>query len=132
MAILVKKLVIFFGVIFVISFVILVVFFSTGGILGNCSDDIIERAISPDERYEVELLVRDCGATTPVATHVSLLQNSQKHKISLFIIEGNSPMKVQWVNSKNLEISFENSSKATIFKQMEYWKDIHISYDLSR
>ena len=127
---LVKKLSIIIGMVFVIFAVIVAIFFSTGGIFGDCSDDVMQRITSPDGQYEAELFVRNCGATTPFSTQVDISQNSSGDNLDVFYIKGIFSMRIQWIDSNNLKISYENVDREAIFKQVNDWQDIHISYEL--
>jgi hypothetical protein len=79
-----------------------------------CEDSAIKESISPDGRMKVVVLERNCGATTPYATLVSIIKaDSARSKLfesiavlnrreSLFAKE----ISLSWADDQHLKITY--------------------------
>ncbi|MFA0813988.1 hypothetical protein [Microbulbifer epialgicus] len=70
-----KKILIGIGVVLLIPIGVVVWFFSSGGIFGECETQELVRSKSPGDKYEAMVYTKGCGATTPTATIVALRQD---------------------------------------------------------
>lgn len=128
---LIKKMVIFVGLLLAIPILVLVLFFSTGGIFGGCSERTISDVKSPDAEHFAFVLARDCGAATAVATHVVISLTTEAEAESSFVIENTKPIKVEWVDSSTLKILLDEKDENSIFKQEKKTSGIDIIYEVA-
>ena len=96
---------------------------------GMCGNDIVLKKVSPDNKHNVFVFNRDCGATTGFSTQISILDDDEEldnESGNLFISEGYpSNVIVKWVDSHTLEIT---GTGGRIFKKEKTYLEIKILY----
>ncbi len=129
-----KKIIIWVLLLIVTILVLIaLLFFSTGGILGDCAIDDITRIEDPNNQYEARVFKRDCGGTTSIATVVAV--RGKKHiseSQDIFVVAGDVPILVYWTNINELLIStsFDNSLESDfVYKKVLNWDSIRITYE---
>ena len=96
-----------------------------------CSNTITNEYPSADGKYIATTFVRDCGATTPYITVVSMRYSDSSlemndHEDWLFTAHDKATVDVKWESNNTLLVQFTSSdSKAT---QRTTWKDLSIQY----
>lgn len=112
------------SVIGIISIIIVILMFSIKVILppsefGN--NDIIKRSDSPDGTLTAIAFIRNCGATTPFSTQVSIIYKSDKFTNNdtgnVFICEHSEKVDIEWKNNSCL-IIYYSGSDADILEQV--------------
>ena len=105
-----------------------------------CGDLVRAIAVSPGGKYTATLFVRDCGATSPFATNVSLqtkwlgLIPSQR---VIFTARNLPRIKLIWKNRRTLQIQCSECRRITpygetlIFRQERSWQGARISYSFN-
>lgn len=101
-----------------------------------CSNDIIFSKESPDKSYKIIHFVRNCGATTNLSAHISIIKTTESlaHDAgNVFIFDSNhcgtkylSLIKPVWKSNDSIEIRY--SKKARVFKKENSFKGINITY----
>ncbi|MDP9350161.1 MAG: hypothetical protein M3P51_01250 [Chloroflexota bacterium] len=104
-----------------------------------CGNTIIAEAISPDGANRAVVFQRNCGATTPFSTQVSLLQRTQRLEGSgnVFTADGNHgraparpgggpEVSVTWINPETLSIRYD--ARARVFAQEQRVRNVSIVY----
>lgn len=82
---------------------------------GMCGNQVVQEIASPDKKLKAVIFVRDCGATTAYATHVSVYPRN--HKVAsddvgnIFWIDGGGPAEsdhasVEWTSNRSLKIQY--------------------------
>jgi hypothetical protein len=97
-----------------------------------CGNELVTEAASPDGRYIATIFERDCGATTPHISVVSLRLSGarfdpEEDKDWVFTIHGQSDVKVLWVADRNLKITYSGTGDQPT--QRRKWKDVTVSYE---
>lgn len=95
-----------------------------------CEDEIKAVLSSPDGRWEVTLLQRDCGATTPTTVHVRVhrLKNSpwsSAEKTVAHLRPGPDPL-LRWDAGNELVV--EGLPGTTFMSRVEEWEGLHVRY----
>ena len=96
-----------------------------------CGNEIFQTIPSPNKKYKAIIFQRDCGATTGFSTQISIVKTISKlanESGNIFIADGHPsdhPLKVTWVDAKNIEIE-ENFSE--IFLKNTKFENIEIKY----
>lgn len=127
---LVKKLLFGVGTLALLSIALLVIFLSTGGVLGECSEEIIFSAQSPSGKQYAVIFEKDCGATTAISTHLGLSSTSDIPEESILIIENSEPIKAVWNDAKTLKVTYTAKDIDSIFRQERLVDDISVVYGL--
>ena len=96
-------------------------------LFGDCSRDAVSIVNSPDNIYQAELTIVNCGATTDYVTNVQLKNNQTKAFKDVVIISGKQDEKVKmnWSNKNLLNFNFEGSSDK-IFDSVNQFEDVKI------
>lgn len=98
-------------------------------ILFSCANDLKGEVVSPDKRYIAAYFVRDCGATTDFATHVSIrsaARNFDAEKdVRLFTAEGICDLAVEWAG-EGLHIHHE---LCNVRRKNEEWRGLKVFVD---
>lgn len=112
------------------STLVIIFFFSTGGIFGDCEIQEYTRAESPNGKFEMVAYMRNCGATTLAATVVALRENESASSFEdVFIAESVGQINVSWANTYQLSVILpKDIGVESVFKKEERWRDISISY----
>jgi hypothetical protein len=80
---------------------------------GMCDNHITQEVYSPNGEYKVVVYERNCGATTPYTTQISLLKSHVllgDHAGNLLGAEGHPDwfeIEVEWQNDKQLRIEYD-------------------------
>jgi hypothetical protein len=106
-----------------------------GCLAPTCSDDIVTEARSPDGAVVATVYVRNCGATTYWATHVSLrdaLENFDPDKQeSVAIVDGRDVVRVEWLNRERLLVTVacrDGEFGVRVLRKRPEWQNIVINY----
>lgn len=95
-----------------------------------CGNDPINADVSPNEERVAIAFIRNCGATTPFYTQVSILDAPGKlpnEAGNVFIVEDKHPVSVQWKNDKELKIDGPGYGKMSL--RLSEYQGIRISYE---
>jgi hypothetical protein len=101
---------------------------------GGCGEDVKALARSPDKKYVAAVLIRNCGATTPFATHVNLRETSRAFSSTrygtieegeVFRRKGEGWVKLVWTDATHLVIQ---CPRTDTLEQRGFWRDVTISY----
>ncbi|PTQ66541.1 hypothetical protein C8R26_1487 [Nitrosomonas oligotropha] len=97
-----------------------------------CGDEIKDEVISPNGKYVATIFERNCGATTPYISIVSLRLSDIKfdpedHNNWVFKIYGESDIEATWAAMNKLKISFTGTGSPP--NKNEKWRNVVISYD---
>jgi hypothetical protein len=110
---------------------------------GGCGEDLHASALSPDKKYVVAVFLRNCGATTPIVTHVNLRETSHPFSSTLhgtidegevFVRRGEGSVKLVWKDASHLVIEcpptdvFELNPETEVYEQEASWRDVTINY----
>ena len=107
----------------------------------DCGNQIVSEQQSPDNRMKIVLFQRDCGATTPFTTQISLLpihERLRDESGNIFVADadhGKAPrgewdgpdVKVRWQSNKTIQI--EHDVLVRVFKSVEKHQGIEIQYE---
>jgi hypothetical protein len=96
---------------------------------GECENSAIRSSVSPDGTLNAWVFVRNCGATTPYSTHVSVLSasaDSPKDAGNTFVIQERPAVSVEWASPSELAVTFPRHGK--VFHQEPAVSGITVSY----
>ena len=96
-----------------------------------CGNDPINTAISPDGEHVAITFIRNCGATTPFNTQVSILDMPgylPNEAGNLFRVEGKHPVSVRWESNEQLTID-RARAYGVPFLQLSEYQGIRVSYE---
>lgn len=108
----------------------------------SCENQPVRKFGSPDNRYEIILFQRDCGATTGFSTQVSIVSAGKKlpkRKGNIFIADdgdrpvplgawGGPAVEIQWIAKDGVLIEYPEGSR--VFLNKKEFKDVHIEYKI--
>lgn len=130
-----KKLLIAFGLVFVIFAVSAVVGIYLLG-RGMCGNDIYKEYVSPNRKLKAVVFQRDCGATTGFSTQISVMaaKDDLKNEAgNTYIIDGHpseAAPKLFWRNNNELIIYKPiNGSEYKAEKSWGYLNKVNIIYE---
>lgn len=112
-----------------LSVVFVFLFLETGGVVGSCSEYEVSRLKSPAKDYEARVLLKDCGTTTAIATHVQLSRLDTHQIESVFITESSHHISLSWSGKNDFMITFQTKEGELIFKKLDKWEEVKIIYD---
>jgi hypothetical protein len=106
----------------------------------SCENQIVKSYTSPDNKYEVVLFQRDCGATTGFSTQVSIIETGRelpRKKGNIFIADdGDTPvslgswggplLEIKWMTQDKVIIEYPKGSR--VFLNENRYKAINIEY----
>jgi hypothetical protein len=106
----------------------------------SCKNQIVKSYASPDNKYEIVLFQRDCGATTGFSTQVSVIQTGRElpgKKGNIFIADdGDTPVplgswggplvEIKWIAQDKVIIEYPKGSR--VFVNENRYKTIKIEY----
>jgi hypothetical protein len=95
-----------------------------------CGNDPINEEYSPNGELVAIAFIRNCGATTPFYTQVSILDKPGKlpnESGNIFIVEGKQPLTVEWNGDEQLNIGGVGYGKQSL-KLSEY-QGVRVSYE---
>jgi hypothetical protein len=108
-------------------------------VVGLCGNTVVTRIPSPDRRREAVVFARDCGATTAVSTHLSILKNGAQPSgaASTFVADSNHgaapsdshdvlDLRVSWKSPTEIQVTYP--SGARLFLKKSNTDGIGISY----
>jgi len=112
--------------------VLIVVFFATGGIFGDCGVEEVERRKSQDGRFEAMIYMHDCGATTRATWRVSLASSDEPEKFEdVFGGDVRGPVQIQWQGPSALSVKAGAAYRrddSEIYLRQEEWNGVRILY----
>lgn len=105
--------------------------------LFSCGDEVTARAVSPDRRWLAAVLVRNCGATTDFATHVTIVEAADEPDDSgdIFVAEaggapqapkGGPEIRLRWLGPDHLLVAYD--VRAEVFHQVVRRRGLRIDY----
>ena len=109
--------------------VVLAIFLVISGCDVGCGNDVVSSIPSPSGTANVIVFNRGCGATTGFNTQVSIVHAGAAAPAgagNTLILNGNVPLKVQWLSESKLSISGLGS--AQVFKQEQSVAGVSIAY----
>ncbi len=97
-----------------------------------CENKLLHEIASPQNDYIVSVFERDCGATTPVVSVVSLrnkenLLDMEKYDNWVFTAHGGATIKTAWVEDKKLLINYLTTDGAPTKKLL--WDNVSVVYE---
>ena len=116
----------------VVASLVYIALFSRGFFqpLFHCADEVKREVKSPTGAYIATFFERDCGATTDFAAHVNLrpskAQFDGRQFSSVLVIKGRPEIDLEWKDDSRLSISYSGGSQ--IYKKLDSWNAVHISY----
>ncbi len=113
------------------SLALSVVFALLGGcdLTGPCEDTTLAKVPSPDGKLAAVVSVRDCGATTARAVHVSIVAASDgppREGANTFVIEQGAGVVAEWLAPRELLVSYE--PRGRVFMQESRVGEVSVSY----
>lgn len=98
----------------------------------DCVDTAQRRVVSPEKKYAVVVLERDCGATTGFSTIVRVIpENSSSNgpkKDNIFVCKGGAGrVDAAWLSERELAITHDCQDEE-IFKNSPDIGEIHVVY----
>jgi hypothetical protein len=103
----------------------------------GCGDEVTATAVSPDGRLTAESYVRNCGATTPYATHVvvrpsgssvaSWFGRRPNAEHLVYVVAARPAVGIKWLDSSHLTVRISGEA-GRVFCQKERWRYVSISY----
>jgi hypothetical protein len=91
------------------------------GVGGDCADEVVSRSESPGGKYEVVVYLRDCGATTSISTHATVLGGQGSFDEKFLVIDGEVNISVVWASEDSLvvrgDIDFSSSKDVYLLKK---------------
>ena len=110
---------------------VLFVFVLTSCDSNLCGNTVLNELSSPRNEYIASVFERNCGATSPFVTVVSIRPYDNKFDSEtfddwVFTVHGESQVEVLWLDKNNLRIKYSTSDKEPT-KRKE-WDDVKISY----
>ncbi len=101
------------------------------GMFSDCSDDLIWEGMSPDRKYVLSVVERNCGATTDYSTLVSLRSADQPLSLErqkwVHSLKGRRYVEAQWTGARSVGVRHE---PADVFANQKRWKDVDIVYSV--
>jgi len=97
--------------------------------LGSCGSETIHTEPSPDGALRAVLFEHDCGATTGISTHVSILTKNESllNKPGNTFIIGHEPaVSLVWIQARALEIRYKPTE--TVFLKETSVNGVSINY----
>lgn len=86
-----------------------------------CEDQVVLSRVSPDQKFLARWIVRDCGATTNYASHVTLSRTLGPRWFSeerVLVIEGQGPIELSWHDAQTLDVAYPH--QRTFTKETHY------------
>jgi hypothetical protein len=119
-------------------------FFLLVPILAGCSDGcgntVLATQNSPDGQHSAVLFERNCGATTPFATHISVLRKGERlsgggntftadanHGAASTGAWGGPWAAIAWLSPSKLVVRYADGSRT--FRREDEVEGVHISYE---
>jgi hypothetical protein len=97
-----------------------------------CSDHVLSNVPSPDSALVATAFVRNCGATTPYSSIVSVHERSNLFGNSgdtVFVAKGRYPLQVVWTAPRAIQIRCEACSATDVFRQVAILDGLKVSYE---
>lgn len=96
----------------------------------KCNNEVLNRNLSPDGRYEAVLFERDCGATTSYLRVVALTSttrkfNAEEYENWIFVGDRQPRIKVEWTDAHHISVYSDTNDVST--SPVTTWKDISVS-----
>lgn len=90
-----------------------------------CEDQVVVSRVSPDQKFVARWIIRDCGATTDYASHVTLSRTFGPRWFSeerVLVIEGQGPIELSWHDAETLRVAYppqRTFTKATHYSKLQ-------------
>jgi hypothetical protein len=97
----------------------------------ECADDVVSYEGSPDGRYVATVFVRNCHATSPFVTIVSIRPRDEAFDPDgeyVLSVHGRVPVSVRWESATQLAVSHPS---ARVYRSERSWRDVTIRYRAS-
>ena len=102
---------------------------SAFGLAGECSDEIKTEAPSADGAYKAAFFERNCGATTNLASIVSVRRHDDRfdgdNDAAILVIDGRCAVDLAWSGCA-LGVSY--ARPCTVVKRSTSWRDVTIRF----
>jgi hypothetical protein len=123
-----KIIAILAGALAVTVLIAVVVFFSTGGIFGDCGVEEYWSGVSPDSRFEVTVLKKNCGAATPISTHIFIKnQNSLRDSDNIFYVGADVSPSIRWESPSFMAIAIPELINGGLrYTNVDKWGEVEI------
>lgn len=97
-----------------------------------CSDESLEKVISPDGHLIAETRLRDCGATTAESLLVSIRKNRNflNDEAFVFTAKYDHSVEVTWLNNAHLKIECRDCYSKDVYRKDRKANLVTIDYDL--
>lgn len=95
----------------------------------DCANDNLRERISPGGQLKAVTFRRNCGATTPYSTQVSILpasRNLPNEAGNVFTVDHEHSIDVRWIDDHHLNISGET---ITQFLHLNEFNGVQITYN---
>ena len=82
-----------------------------------CANEIVQEALSSDERHRAYLFQRDCGATTGFSTQVTITHGSEQlpeEGGNVFVADGppwGGPWRIAWDDTTTLVVTIDRNAQ---------------------
>lgn len=94
--------------------------------IGSCSDTKKYENFSPDKKYKVILVERNCGVTVDLSSLIFIEKKNVRKGIAIF--EGSPKITFIWHGEKKLEVHHSRIKTDRIFLQLEKIYDISVGF----
>ena len=106
----------------------------------SCDNRLVPRYRSPDDKYEMVLFQRDCGATTGFLSQISILKAGKelpRRKGNIFIADdgdkrmpfgawGGPLIEIKWTANDDVLVEYPEGSR--VFLNEKQYEKVHIAY----
>jgi hypothetical protein len=98
----------------------------------DCSNEVLQEAMSSDGKYIATAFERNCGATTPFARIVGVRSgrsrfDSESTDEWVFTVEGQPDIQLTWMAPERLTIRYAGGGH--VFRKAVIWYGLVISYE---
>lgn len=98
----------------------------------ECAEDVVASEGSPDGRYVATVFVRNCHATSPFVTIVSIRPGDEAFDPDgpyVFSLHGRAPVSVRWDSATQLTVTHPAER---VYRSAESWRGVRVRYQESR
>lgn len=113
------------------SFLILVLALAELSGCDLCTDEVLEKVVSPDGKWVATIKTRGCGATTSEYVSVNLQDAKKKHldeENDVFVIKHLHPLHVFWQGNESFTVDCENCNLNEAEKKLEKLGSVRVIY----
>jgi hypothetical protein len=98
-----------------------------------CSDVVLETATSPDGRRAVDVVERNCGATSGSLTMVSVRDQGESFtgemKDAVLVVMRRSRVRVSWRDGGHLTVKLPESDSVFVKQREIQWKGLSVEHE---